>query len=117
MECSVCLEPYDDTARRPKSLPCGHTVCQLCVQDPNFKKKCPVDRKVSKIALLSKNVELWYIIAEKCGRNLCNSYANYLLLCVSDISLFHTSQVFKGPVADIPDNFQLLGLIGNVPAR
>ena len=29
-DCPVCLDTFDDTLRRPRTLPCGHTVCTLC---------------------------------------------------------------------------------------
>ncbi|KAK8379990.1 hypothetical protein O3P69_019799 [Scylla paramamosain] len=30
-ECPVCLTTFDDTLRRPRNLPCGHTVCSPCI--------------------------------------------------------------------------------------
>ncbi|XP_050715113.1 uncharacterized protein LOC126997924 [Eriocheir sinensis] len=30
-ECPVCMTGYDDTVQRPRTLPCGHTVCTLCI--------------------------------------------------------------------------------------
>lgn len=32
-DCQVCLECYDDEARKPRCLSCGHTLCTLCVAD------------------------------------------------------------------------------------
>ncbi|XP_042859661.1 uncharacterized protein LOC122245748 isoform X2 [Penaeus japonicus] len=32
-ECQVCLEIYNDRAKRPRVLPCGHTFCSLCIGD------------------------------------------------------------------------------------
>ncbi|XP_050708686.1 E3 ubiquitin-protein ligase TRIM21-like [Eriocheir sinensis] len=29
-ECPVCLTGFDDSVQRPRTLPCGHTVCTLC---------------------------------------------------------------------------------------
>ncbi|XP_050703626.1 uncharacterized protein LOC126989093 [Eriocheir sinensis] len=29
-ECPVCLTGFDDLVQRPRTLPCGHTVCTLC---------------------------------------------------------------------------------------
>lgn len=29
--CPVCLEKYDRAERKPRSLPCGHALCQNCV--------------------------------------------------------------------------------------
>ena len=30
--CSVCLCEYDDVIRRPKFLPCSHTICVNCLK-------------------------------------------------------------------------------------
>ncbi|XP_063855675.1 uncharacterized protein LOC135097658 [Scylla paramamosain] len=30
-DCPVCLATFDDTLRRPRTLPCGHTVCSPCI--------------------------------------------------------------------------------------
>ncbi|XP_050721271.1 tripartite motif-containing protein 5-like isoform X2 [Eriocheir sinensis] len=30
-DCPVCLTNFDDTVQRPHNLPCGHTVCMLCI--------------------------------------------------------------------------------------
>nr|XP_045592782.1 E3 ubiquitin-protein ligase RNF168-like isoform X1 [Procambarus clarkii]XP_045592783.1 E3 ubiquitin-protein ligase RNF168-like isoform X1 [Procambarus clarkii] len=30
-ECKVCITNYDKAKRRPRTLPCGHTFCTLCV--------------------------------------------------------------------------------------
>ncbi|XP_050731553.1 uncharacterized protein LOC127006090 isoform X2 [Eriocheir sinensis] len=30
-ECPVCLTGFDDLIQRPRTLPCGHTVCTLCI--------------------------------------------------------------------------------------
>ncbi|CAL4079490.1 unnamed protein product, partial [Meganyctiphanes norvegica] len=33
LECGVCFTRYNIKENRPKSLPCGHTICLSCVQD------------------------------------------------------------------------------------
>ncbi|CAL4079009.1 unnamed protein product [Meganyctiphanes norvegica] len=33
LECEVCFEHYDEAERRPRSLPCGHSVCHCCLVD------------------------------------------------------------------------------------
>ncbi|XP_050704177.1 uncharacterized protein LOC126989605 [Eriocheir sinensis] len=30
-ECPACLTGFDDLVQRPRTLPCGHTVCTLCI--------------------------------------------------------------------------------------
>ncbi|KAK3920353.1 E3 ubiquitin-protein ligase TRIM32 [Frankliniella fusca] len=32
MDCTICIEDYNEEERVPKSLPCGHTVCLQCLQ-------------------------------------------------------------------------------------
>ncbi|XP_042222281.1 uncharacterized protein LOC121866577 isoform X1 [Homarus americanus] len=32
-ECNVCVTNYDRGKRRPRTLPCGHTFCSLCLAD------------------------------------------------------------------------------------
>ena len=47
IECEVCYNNYNETTRRPKSLPCGHTFCCLCLTTDfvNGRRKCPTCRK------------------------------------------------------------------------
>lgn len=33
LECEVCFEHYDEAERRPRSLPCGHSLCHACLVD------------------------------------------------------------------------------------
>ncbi|XP_034252550.1 E3 ubiquitin-protein ligase TRIM32-like [Thrips palmi] len=45
MECHICMEDFDSTLRRPKCIiPCGHTVCQHCLEDLK-NHVCPTCRK------------------------------------------------------------------------
>ena len=32
-DCPVCLNTFDDTHRRPRNLPCGHTLCTPCINE------------------------------------------------------------------------------------
>ncbi|KAK3928156.1 E3 ubiquitin-protein ligase TRIM32 [Frankliniella fusca] len=43
MDCSVCLEDYNEEERVPKVLPCGHTVCLQCLRRL---QQCPTCRRV-----------------------------------------------------------------------
>ncbi|XP_040288951.1 E3 ubiquitin-protein ligase NHLRC1 [Bufo bufo] len=50
LECKVCFEKYrQQQRRRPKNLPCGHTMCQDCVSSlcrpGNERLECPFCRK------------------------------------------------------------------------
>lgn len=33
MDCPVCMLSFDDTERRPRTMPCGHTLCSPCIKD------------------------------------------------------------------------------------
>ncbi|MCO5565086.1 hypothetical protein L7F22_018757 [Adiantum nelumboides] len=69
-ECSICLQPYDDSAAVPYVLSCGHSLCNCCIssladdQDidrggrrPTF-LRCPECNQRSKLHGLPKNIEL-----------------------------------------------------------
>ncbi|XP_026290052.1 uncharacterized protein LOC113214791 [Frankliniella occidentalis] len=45
LQCDICFLQFDLDCHRPKSLPCGHTICKECVQNPAMGKKCPTCRK------------------------------------------------------------------------
>nr|XP_045610748.1 uncharacterized protein LOC123765930 [Procambarus clarkii] len=42
-ECSVCFNDYDENQLRPRTLPCGHTVCSQCIDNAikNGQLTCP----------------------------------------------------------------------------
>ena len=39
-ECPVCMERYSDNIR-PTTLPCGHSLCMICMTDPQPLVSCP----------------------------------------------------------------------------
>ncbi|XP_026292736.2 uncharacterized protein LOC113217104 [Frankliniella occidentalis] len=41
LQCDKCFVQFDLNQHRPKSLPCGHTLCKECVRTPAFATKCP----------------------------------------------------------------------------
>ena len=44
-QCEICTNDYDNQLRRPfVLLPCGHTVCSVCI-DQLENKQCPSDRR------------------------------------------------------------------------
>ncbi|XP_052126695.1 uncharacterized protein LOC113212504 [Frankliniella occidentalis] len=45
LQCDICFNPFDLDHHRPKNLPCGHSICVECVQNPALGGKCPVCRK------------------------------------------------------------------------
>ena len=30
--CGICFDHYNDRAKKPKALRCGHTFCEQCIQ-------------------------------------------------------------------------------------
>ena len=70
MECEVCYNYYDETDRRPNTLPCGHTFCRQCLarEIVNGKRKCPTCRKPHKartVLNLPINVALEKVIRNR----------------------------------------------------
>ncbi|KAK3920277.1 E3 ubiquitin-protein ligase TRIM32 [Frankliniella fusca] len=45
LPCDICFEHFDCKVHRPKVLPCGHTVCLKCVENPTLGRICPKCRK------------------------------------------------------------------------
>ncbi|KAK8746210.1 hypothetical protein OTU49_017300, partial [Cherax quadricarinatus] len=45
-ECQVCVDNYDQDLRRPRCLPCGHTVCSRCISTAikRTQLSCPICR-------------------------------------------------------------------------
>ncbi|KAI5103852.1 roquin, partial [Silurus meridionalis] len=41
--CPICTQTFEETARRPISLGCGHTVCKMCLNKLH-RKACPFDQ-------------------------------------------------------------------------
>ena len=42
LECKICAEPFDELERKPKILPCHHTLCLQCMRQMAF---CPDNRR------------------------------------------------------------------------
>ncbi|KAK3923036.1 Roquin-2 [Frankliniella fusca] len=68
MDCDICFEQYDTGVHTPKLVPCGHTVCQLCLQRSE-KYECPLCRSVFGVhpGHLPTNYTLLRILEERYG--------------------------------------------------
>ena len=44
LQCTVCLNEYDDKKTDPRVLQCGHTICSNCVKTilSGSSKECPL---------------------------------------------------------------------------
>ncbi|XP_026278602.2 uncharacterized protein LOC113206649 [Frankliniella occidentalis] len=49
MDCSICMESFNQAGHLPKVMPCGHTVCLGCLQRLGD-KKCPSCRQEFQVA-------------------------------------------------------------------
>ena len=52
-ECSICIQNYTSEERKPKSLPCGHTLCASCITDIHSGEVivCPMCKQEHQISL------------------------------------------------------------------
>lgn len=46
-DCGVCTELFDDTRHNPRVIPCGHTICEVCVRKlfTGLGIRCPICRQ------------------------------------------------------------------------
>ena len=67
IECIICLEEYNDTNRRPRTLPCAHNFCSPCLQKciAQGGKNCSVCRK-SYIAFTVEDIPINNDIEKLC---------------------------------------------------
>ena len=81
MECIVCFYSFDLGTRVPLVIPCGHTICALCINDFYRTNQlfCPYDRiNLPKRELLTPNFDLVDILKEQVLKNdelvCCNNH-------------------------------------------
>eukprot|EP00826_Nyctotherus_ovalis_P058861 TRINITY_DN8131_c0_g3_i1.p2 TRINITY_DN8131_c0_g3~~TRINITY_DN8131_c0_g3_i1.p2 ORF type:complete len:179 (-),score=41.41 TRINITY_DN8131_c0_g3_i1:567-1103(-) len=88
MECMVCLRNWNQEDCIPKSLPCGHSLCTVCLEDLfNCNKVgvlCPVCNAQHKFALselraLPKNFSLLALISDRKGITKKNPFPSGVL--------------------------------------
>ncbi|KAJ4798748.1 Myosin heavy chain kinase A [Rhynchospora pubera] len=74
-ECPVCLQPFDPVSAVPRVLPCGHSICHVCLpllppplsslpnslRCPSCTQLVPFDRQVGP-ASLPKNLDLLHFV-------------------------------------------------------
>ena len=76
LTCTICSHGFDRAARQPLCLPCGHTFCELCVNQLALygKFSCPMDRIQTEPAGLRVNAQMLEAIekvleAAKCRKH------------------------------------------------
>uniref|UniRef100_A0A8B9LDU8 RING-type E3 ubiquitin transferase n=1 Tax=Astyanax mexicanus TaxID=7994 RepID=A0A8B9LDU8_ASTMX len=64
--CPICTQTFEENARKPISLGCGHTVCKMCLNKLH-RKACPFDQTTisTDIELLPVNTALLQLV---CGQ-------------------------------------------------
>ncbi|XP_026288213.2 uncharacterized protein LOC113213382 [Frankliniella occidentalis] len=70
MDCTICMEDYDQEQRAPKILPCGHTVCLQCLQgcaQGSRRQRCPTCRAIFNVSptSLPNNFDLLRLIDQR----------------------------------------------------
>ncbi|CAL2043983.1 unnamed protein product [Caenorhabditis brenneri] len=62
--CEICVLPFDKQLHIPKTLECGHTICNNCIDNFPVTERvfsrffnCPFDRRVIQIPIWSRRVE------------------------------------------------------------
>lgn len=83
VNCSVCLCEYDDSARRPKFLPCAHSLCLSCLE---------VNR--SNLPTRNLGLSINFILSFK------TIYSNGSVVC----PLCRNVVAITGPVSGLPNN-------------
>ncbi|CAL4131713.1 unnamed protein product, partial [Meganyctiphanes norvegica] len=72
-ECSICTEGLDDSERRPRCLPCGHTICTMCIDKSITRgdRTCPSCRQLHHVTAATElpinffSEEMFQKLAEK----------------------------------------------------
>ncbi|CAL4125583.1 unnamed protein product [Meganyctiphanes norvegica] len=107
---TICDNPYDEENHRPRSLPCGHGFCTICLETTISRGSslCPVCRKNHGAKLAKKlpiNFDLEKILQNYRSSNFCPKHktipiyfhcqTHNVKICHSCIVLDHPSTVCK----------------------
>ena len=74
MECGICLHPFDSLNHLPLVVPCGHTICKLCIDDI-FRQQhpfCPFDRRELPRSPLITNFSILDLLASEANCLKCS---------------------------------------------
>lgn len=73
--CGVCAEEFDNCTRAPRVLPCGHTMCEVCILEVTNQKavRCPFERSTSSLDIidLPKNIAILEVLQRVRKHNFC----------------------------------------------
>ncbi|CAL4066274.1 unnamed protein product [Meganyctiphanes norvegica] len=117
-ECTICFEELNNSKHRPRSLPCGHTVCSTCIEKtvemgdktcPNCCKphsgKLPINYALDGII---KNIKLKYYenISINRKKDLASCFRNSIdiyecKLCPDCTVLYHPGRQCRLKIEDI----------------
>lgn len=55
LECEVCFQSFNEDDRQPRALPCGHSLCTVCINNGITKEeyKCPSCRNVHSVSAVT----------------------------------------------------------------
>ncbi|CAL4174795.1 unnamed protein product [Meganyctiphanes norvegica] len=83
-ECIVCFSKYNDEEQRPRSMPCGHTMCSLCLERAILEQskmcpKCRTPYSASSVKELPVNFSLEGLVKSLSTSNKLNECTEHQL--------------------------------------
>lgn len=105
--CQICKKAFNPIERKPLCLPCGHTVCPMCLstfQSSSIKGICPFDKK--EFFKIIDSIPVNYALLEEDFQYFCREHNSAVLgLCRDDFSVVCEKTVFdhaKHNVFEVP---------------
>lgn len=93
-KCEICFNAYDTMSNKPMSLPCGHTMCNSCLQGMR-EKRCPYCTREFGDMVINPNYCVMDAVREKMSRRGVPDYNKIIKICVVGESGVGKSSLFR----------------------